>query len=707
MSIDDLYHPNELREELLGLTAINPFCAQNSGSRSVMFSSHMSQKLVIKGVEEKRVTSGVETEFAKHTFSIKMPESGRIIQVIERYPQGVGKDAIPYNPDTYVFYERDDTKEIDFFLIKSYECHHQHFGFDYKFKDTMADIRPNAYIAKDTIFADSPCVGENGSYMFGTNMNVAFMSLPAVTEDGIIVSSDVLDKLTFSVYETRAVDVGAHAFPRNLFGTPDHYKPFMDIGEELREDGLLMVLADYEKDLYPVETSIYDTMECDYTFDRSVYVRGGRGRIVDIKVIANNVKSKRMPTIIASSFDKYERALRKFHQEVLDLERSLRADYRKKYKNDVMRVTPKLHRLLVESLVITNHTTQYLDQTLNLLYRKTTLDEYRIEFVIKYDIVPDIGYKMTCTSGGKGVICKIESPENMPVDADGNRADVIMYGGSGPARMIPGRHYEHYIAGAARDVSKLIRRQLGYPETPVVKIPRTSIESLDPDTLSTGLATLKRFYQITSEKQHEFFISISDEERLDELCAVVNKGIYSFMPVSNKRYYPMIIKNLENEFYPTYGPVTYVGNSGKKRTTKRNVRIAPLYMILLEKIADTWLSVASANLHPLGVPAPVVKSEKNSLPYKPNPCKTLSETEVRIVASYLDPNALAELMDINNNPQTMRMIAHQLLTADNPTNIDKIVDREIIPLGGNKPLALVRHMLKNAGFDFSYVPEVE
>lgn len=48
-----------------------------------------------------------------------------------------------------------------------------------------------------------------------------------------------------------------------------------------------------------------------------------------------------------------------------------------------------------------------------------------ITFVIEHLIVPTIGYKETDIHGGKGVICSVREDEDMPMDADGNRADLV------------------------------------------------------------------------------------------------------------------------------------------------------------------------------------------------------------------------------------------------------------------------------------------
>lgn len=391
---------NELHPEFLGMHALNFAAPHDSSSRSQMFSSHFSQRLVIKGADEKRIQTGVEQEFGKYTFSVKMPENGQIIKVIHRYPRGIDQDSLQFNPETVVIYENDETKEIDYFSIPHYFSQHQFFGFEYKLKDAVSQLKPGAFIPKDTVFADSPSVAENSNYMYGVNMNVAFMSVPSVSEDGIMISRDVLDKMKFKIYETRVVEFGSSQFPLNLYGTKDLYKPFPDIGDYIREDGVLMMLRGYDNDLMPVEMSIYDTMEPDFIFDKGTYVRGGMGRVVDIKVIANNNSVQNLPEAMRAHVDKYRRALLKFHTEIVELEQKLRYERRRKYREAQLKLSPKLHRLIVESLAVTNYNVAKMKKPLNLLYRQDPIDEYRIEFVVEYEMTPTEGYKLSDSHGG-------------------------------------------------------------------------------------------------------------------------------------------------------------------------------------------------------------------------------------------------------------------------------------------------------------------
>jgi hypothetical protein len=76
------------------------------------------------------------------------------------------------------------------------------------------------------------------------------------------------------------------------------------------------------------------------------------------------------------------------------------------------------------------------------------------------------------------------------------------------------------------------------------------------------------------------------------------------------------------------------------------------------------------------------------------------------VTSYCGREAIAEVMDRNNSPSTHKAICENILKADNPANIDNLVDRQQIPLGGARPIQFTSHVLYCFGTKFAYTDEI-
>lgn len=697
------YRENQIYRELTGIVGLNSFIGNNSSARLQMFASHLTQMPVISGAEVRRIQTGMEREYGKYTFNKKVEESIEVIEVVNRYQRSIGKDDIRVNPQTIVIYENVATREIGILDLPTFCTNHQYFGFDYKTRPAAEKLSKNTFIGgksaqnpDGTVLLDSPSIDDNGNYMFGVNANVAMCTMPGVAEDGVVISRDFLPKLGITVYHTRVVEFGGKRFPRNLYGDENNYKPFPDIGEKIRPDGLLAALCSYDDLTAVIEQNRRDSMNPDFFFDKLVYADGADGEVVDIRVMRDPFSNQpRVPEGMDDSLMKYENARRRFYGKLLSTYNQLR-----RQRGEALEISREYHRLLVEAIAVLDDNEK---QKVDKLYRANPLDDWRIEFVIKYKRIPSRGFKLTGVSGDKGVICHIAEPHEMPVDEQGNRADMVFDPNSTISRMNVGRVYEQYINASARDTAKNIRHRLGYREGQ--RIVFEQLYDHDPALIAAVWDYLKGFYRIVSPVRMGRWADSLDERRIyQHLMHVVNDGIYIYLPAENEAENIQIVEQLEQNYRPVYGPITYIGNSGIKRTTKRPVRIGPMYVLLLEKTGDDWTAVSSGKFQSYGVLSPVTNADKYSQPTTPQSTRVLGESEVRILETNTEAGTSAEMLDRNNNPQVHEMIVENILLAPQPTNIDHVVDRTKIPYGGSKPLQLVKHLAQCAGWEFAYRP---
>lgn len=675
----------QLHRELLATNSLSPFVRHNSASRQQMFSAqHLSQILVIKDPTERYIQTGMEAEYGKYTFSKKFDRNVEIIKVIERYPKTMDYNSIAFNPETIVIYEDDETKEIGMMNLTTFCSNHQYFGFEYKPKPGLSQVKQGATIAAGTILMDSPTITDNGGYRYGRQVNVALMTIPGVAEDGIVISEDMLDHFSIKTYEHRIVEFGGKRFPRNLYGTEENYKPFPDIGERIRGDGLLAALCRHDETTSAIEMSRRESMRPDMVFDNLIYAGGPGGRVVDIRVQHDPYSNQpRCPSGMDKYLEKYERARRNCYQEVLDIYNRLL-----RQRGESLRISKELQRYLVEAIAVLDKNDK---QKIQKLYRLNPIDDWRLEFVIEYEVRPSIGFKFTDTVGSKGVICKIMKAEDMPVDADGNRADIIADPNSTISRMNLGRLYELYINACSRDVRKNIKQLLSLADNQKVNV--EVLKGYDSNVINDIWEYLKGFYKIISPLRmyEKFALKLNHEQVLEHLTKCINEWIYLYIPPENETENIEVIKQLEAYVNPTYGPVTYTGDSRRKVTTKTNVRIGSMYYILLEKTGDDWTAVSSAKLQNYGVLSQITNADKYSQPTRQQAIRAFGESELRILRSYTGPIATAEIIDRNNNPDTHYAILESILEAKNPVLIDEAVSRKKVPYGGSKPLKLFKH----------------
>lgn len=289
----------------------------------------------------------------------------------------------------------------------------------------------------------------------------------------------------------------------------------------------------------------------------------------------------------------------------------------------------------------------------------------------------------------------------MPVDKDGNSADIVMSADSTIARTNFARLYEQYYNAAARDVTKAIRVMTGlYQKTSIYQV-----KELPPGMFADAYNYLLGYYECISPKQHAFFSTRSEEDRREHLYDVITDGVYNFIPIGNSIDPKKMVADIQAKYPPTYGPVKYRGISGEIVETDENVRIGPMYFMLLDKIADDWSSISTGRLQHYGVLSPQTRADKYTQPYRESPVRLLGEAEARIFSGYCGREVVAEMMDRSNNPLAQRNITYNILNAQHPTNIDHIVDRGYIPLGSTRPIQLVQHIFNCAGFQAKYIPE--
>ena len=691
---------NELCAELTGVMSINPWVPVTSASRLAMDYSHISQALVISGVEPQQCFTGMAREFGKYTFSAKANDDIEIIRIIPRYQRTAGVDSIDKNPQLTVIYQITETRQIGVMEITDWCSYHQSFGFKYKKnKENINRLKLGAAIPKGTIFADSPAVRSDGNYGFGVNLRTAFMSLPGVSEDGFIITRKALEKLKFKTYHKRVIKYGNTWFPLNIYGNAENPKVFPEIGETVREDGLLMALRSFDPLMAPCEQSIEALMSPNYVFDKFVYVPPG-GKVVDIKVYSdrrhNPVEIGPMDHVVS----KYCEQLRKYYKTIVEVYKKLKQE-----RGESLSLTPAFQTLVKRALIITDNE----DSPIQFNYHSDKLDRWRIEIIVEVEVTPNLGFKLSGISGDKGVICTIVDDENeMPVDANGNRAEIVASDASTANRENPGRMFEQYFNAAARDTRVRLIKILGLNEKDIIV---SNLEELisQRQTLDTAFDHLLGYYKIVMPHIYEAMISGRyKKSKAYALASVISEKIYNNLPVNIQKPFVQIVQELEKEYPQTYGPVTfeYTNDEGVRQTitSKEKVRIGDVYFMLLEKTGDQRSAVSTAPLQQAGVLARMGPHDRYSVPVRSNPVRVLGEAEVRAIGAACGPELACEIVDRNTSHASMEAITTNVLTADVPTNIENVVDRRKVPLGGSRPLQLLNHIGECAGWKLVYRP---
>lgn len=725
-TVDKLLHVDEdlrIKEELVGLHAINPFIAHCSSARGIMLSSHFSQSVVLDNGEEKIIQTGLEKQFGENTFSKKAETDLRIIKIIDRY-NSIDYDGINAVVEKLFIVENLETGEIDCIEIPYYHSLHQYFGFKYKIDpNMMEELKPGSILPKGTILADSPSVTENSGYKFGVNGNLCLINLPETTEDGVVISKSFADRLAYTIFEKRVVEFGSDSYPLNIYGDENNYKPFPDIGEYVNDESVIMVLREYNERLSPALTSVNDVKNFDPLFDKAMYVKSpgqskyvngkpvNYGRVVDIKAYSINKPKKEVYTGTADCIKKYVVGLKKYYNDILAVYNHLTTDkFRNKPTKKDIPLSENFRRLIIEAMSIANPN----NDTIEYKFKNEKLNLYRIEFTIEYTCVPTVGAKLSNLHGAKGVIVQIRDDKDMPYSKDGRYvADLIMDPGSVVSRLNVSRVYEQYFNASSRVVRNMVRDIIGdsylnYFEVTYngndAGLDKKKITKDFADRVNRAFEVVLDYLKIFDNEQYYGYCKVTSfEEKFNIIWECVTKEVYVLYRVSDKKPAYTIAKELSvSPFAPPQQPIM-VKIDGEFKDTKENILIAPEYNILLSKIANSAISTSSSKLNHYGLPISVTNTNKYRKPYKESALKNLSETENRLFMSYAGRKAVAELKDRAVSLNTHEAIYRNILNADVPTNIDDVVDRNTVDYTGDAAMELVNNILNCAGTSIDYV----
>lgn len=403
------YEENQYYAEAQNVLSGSPYDGTVSGARKQMYgASHIAQALVIKGSTPRRNQTGAEQEYGKATFCTKAEYDCEVLQKFRLYsPGGLDDGSIKHNPMTVLIVEtiganpeRPHDREIDVIVLQDYLSFHQYFGYPLVTKDFVHSLSKGSFIKAGTILQDSPNKHADGNYAQGIGLNTVFASFHPVAEDGVILSEEAVPWLETYKYERRTISWGSTHYPRNTYGDKDNIKIHPDIGEYIREDGLLMALGSYDPNFSAVEMSKNGLMNIGYTHDKLIYVPPGRGKVVDIRYRHDAAQSINSPAVCNTQAHKYDDAARRFHQSILDFHNTV---LRKRFGNKI-RTSHRYNQFVRNAFSVCQERAprQRGQETekVQKIYRGSPMDDFTVEITVEYRTTPKVGYKITDLVGG-------------------------------------------------------------------------------------------------------------------------------------------------------------------------------------------------------------------------------------------------------------------------------------------------------------------
>jgi hypothetical protein len=441
-------------------------------------------------------------------------------------------------------------------------------------------------------------------------------------------------------------------------------------------------------------------MQLDYFFDEFVYIEAHtrNARVIDVEVWKpENDPLEQQPTpeeqgmTPTDDVTRFDNARRQYHKRILDAYDKIIRDNRK--VNKTPKFSKKFSRLIRDSAGATSEMPGLGRLKLVPNYNGQQLNTCRIVIKYTYDVVPTIGFKATGCWGDKGVICKVLKREQMPMDQYGVVAEVLSAPVVSINRMNPPKVFEQYYNFQCMRMEERVREM----------IKRDSSD----DGYREAYKLLMSFYEVLSKPFYDKLIEFNgmgnDIRRVKRhVNSVVEDMMYIYLPSHTQNIGVEGVGDIEDRFPSDYGPVTFYNEKGDLRRTRSKIRIGANYMIVLEKTGHDWSAVDAPRRQVHGVPAKMSQKDRHALPWRYQAIRLMGEAEVRNQAGILGGEYMADQVDRPNNPKALYQIFSNIMNTDRPTDIERVVDREEIPVGNSLALSYLNNTMYCAGAQFAY-----
>lgn len=379
----------EIKPELVGMSSVNNWVKNTSSPRLAMDFSHFASHLPLHAPDERLVKSGIEYELGDTINDVRIDENCIVKAVVSRYG---GYGMTPPAHTVLVEYEQDGNIYIDMIDAVTYKSQHNFFGYPLEPTAALQDVSFNSPLNKGDVLCKTASLGDEGSYKYGLNANVVFMSHPSVSDDGFVISESFAKRAAFPVITKRVININRNTIPVNVNGTEEVFKFIPDIGEKVRADGLLCAVRERNDWFSVADLSTRGLSEPDMTFDTLTYTNQD-SVVIDVIVTRGNYNKSEFPAGITGQLDDYAAKLTSYYETVIKKYEEIMHEKKSLYGHtDDIRLTPRMHRFITDCYIKVSAVN---NPKIKLCYRKLPIDQYRVEIVTMSILQPNLGYKLS------------------------------------------------------------------------------------------------------------------------------------------------------------------------------------------------------------------------------------------------------------------------------------------------------------------------
>ena len=460
---------NDDMEKMLGIGLNMPFECTNSASRKNMFSSQYQQRVCLEDPEIPYISTGYENLFGQRSSAyVQTDRKWRVIGKIEKFSNAPGHH--------YYLFVIDEHNNMDVVERVSY-CHNtESYGFLYN-NEYLDKLQVGSEIPSNQTVKKSKSFDTADNYMTGKNLRVAYIADASTTEDAIEISESASMALARPEIKKVTILINDNDIPLNLYGDDSVYKIMPDIGEDIKNGIICGTRTERNDEIFFTQSGerLKVPMINDTTFKT-------KGRVIDINVYCNRDIATSNNGIYEGQLSYYDRDYKRFCGEVVELLRNY-------IDNSMYKKTHELSKLYTTCEDVISGKQYFKDNVFSNIV---------VELTVYRKAPLEVGDKVTSRYGGKGVISKIISDNEMPrVSGTDEIIDLIWNQATCVNRLNPGQLFELSLNFIASNITKYLL---------------TFAKDID-----ICIDTLKRFFDIVSDDYSRYLISnidscINDDE---------------------------------------------------------------------------------------------------------------------------------------------------------------------------------------------------
>lgn len=628
-------------EQMLGKGAMMPFNGSNSGSRKLMFGTHLEQRLTLCNPEVPYIETGHEMEFGKYSSSFMIAD--RDYEVYDK--------VYKFDQDPGVFFyliciDHED-KKICVFEKKLYKHVTESYGYIYSDESGINHAEPGTTISKGSVIAKSKSFDENNNRQDGRNLLSMFCACEESMEDAIIISESASKALASPLIKKVTVQINDNEIPLNLYGNDQNYKIFPDIGEETEHNILCgMRIERKEESLYSLSyPRLRELMISDEKYSVS-------GKVVDIDVYCN-APDKFIDNPYYGQIEKYYNSQQEMYRKIVDdIEFGHIAD-------------------LIEDGYVLDYDMQKLyykakgDITGQRYYANgKAFSNIIMEITLVEEIPVRDGDKLTNRYGGKGVVSRIKPDNEMPRDEYGRVIDILLNMCGVVGRENPGQLFELSISHVCMKIAEFFRLNVLQVDECIDMYLRL-LEIVSPsmyDWYSTWLGDLPDDMAIMfiANIMDDSSIYLAIEPMSENMSIQKISELYKEFPFAKPRYLYMPLRD-------SMGNIRHV-------KSRRPIVYGYLYYYRLKQYAEEKFSVTSLSSTNTKNENTRNKASSNYKALYPRTPIRFGEMEIGNMI-HMGADLVSQILMIYSTSPLARELCKEIQTGD-PFNIDIRLDMD-------------------------------